>query len=301
MTRTVRRLLLVPVTIAVVGLIVAFGAPIAMERYQAYNMRFGPSAVGCFPLGVSRFGAPPPAGIATSCPTVAGANRRPFSELMIDGAARSLVLLLGAAVMAAVVGTLLGMGVALMRKRALASGGLVGLLSLLAAVPSFFAAYFLQIAVIVVGAREGGNILPVQGFGYDDHIVLPLLAISIPAVAYTAQLVSTRTQDVLESDFIATANAKGLMPSWILLVHVLPHVRPVLLEALGGGLRVSVASLPIVEYLFNWNGIGQLSLQAISLKDVPAFVFCAVVLVTVFAVLSAIADLSRPRALYRPL
>jgi ABC-type dipeptide/oligopeptide/nickel transport system permease component len=287
----------VPLTIAVVGLIVAFGAPIAMERYQAYNMRFGPSAIGCFPVGAARFGVPGP--VSQGCPTVAVANRRPFTELMFDGAVRSLMLLLGAAVMAAVVGTLLGLGVALMRKRALTSGGLVGLLSLLAAVPSFFAAYFLQIVVIVVGAREGGNILPVQGFGYDDHIVLPLLAISIPAVAYTAQLVSTRTQEVLDSDFVTTANAKGLLPSWILLVHVLPHVRPVLLEALGGGLRVSVASLPIVEYLFNWNGIGQLSLQAVSLRDVPAFVFCAVVLVTVFAVLSAIADLSRPRALYR--
>jgi peptide/nickel transport system permease protein len=297
MTRAIRRLLRVPLTIAVVGLIVVFGAPIAMERYQAYNMRFGPSAVGCFPVGSARFGVPGPA--RQDCPTVAVANRRPYTELMFDGAGRSLVLLIGAAVLAAVVGTLLGLAVALMRRRALASGGLVGLLSLLAAVPSFFAAYFLQILVIVVGAREGGNILPVQGFGYDEHIVLPLLAISIPAVAYTAQLVSTRTQDVLESDFITTANSKGLLPSWILLVHVLPHVRPVLLEALGGGLRVSVASLPIVEYLFNWNGIGQLSLQAISLKDVPAFVFCALVLVTVFTLLSAIADLSRPQALYR--
>jgi|GEM_PF-1928703 len=300
MTRTVRRLLLVPLTIAVVGLIVVLGAPIAMERYQAYNLRFGPSAVGCAPTGTGRFGGPPPPGTVSSCPTVAEAHRRPFSELMIDGAGRSLVLLIGAALLAAVVGTLLGLAVALMRKRAVASGGLVGLLSLLAAVPSFFAAYFLQIIVIVVGAREGGNILPVQGFGYDEHIVLPLLAISIPAVAYTAQLVSTRTQEVLDADFITTANAKGLLPSWILLVHVLPHIRPVLFEALGGGLRVSVASLPIVEYLFNWNGIGQLSLQAISLKDVPAFVFCALVLVTVFTLLSAIADLSRPRALYRP-
>ena len=297
MNQIVRRLLLIPLTVGVVGLIVVFGAPLAMERYQAYNMRFGPSAVGCLPVGLSRFGVPGP--VSQGCPTVAVANRRPFTEVMLDGAARSLVLLAGAAVMALVVGTTLGLGVALMRKRALASGGLVGLLSLLAAVPSFFAAYFLQIVVIVVGAREGGNILPVQGFGYDEHIVLPLLAISIPAVAYTAQLVSTRTQDVLESDFITTANSKGLRPSWILVVHVLPHVRPVLLEALGGGLRVSVASLPIVEYLFNWNGIGQLSLQAISLKDVPAFVFCAIVLVTVFATLSAIADLSRPRALYR--
>jgi len=51
---------------------------------------------------------------------------------------------------------------------------------------------------------------------------------------------------------------------------------------------------------FNWNGIGQLSLQAVALKDVPALVVCGVVLVSVFAILSAVADLSRPRALYRP-
>ena len=90
----------------------------------------------------------------------------------------------------------------------------------------------------------------------------------------------------------------GLLASHVIAVHVLPHVRPVLFEALGSGLRVSVASLPIIEFLFNWNGIGSLSVEAVALKDAQAFVFCAVVLVSVFAVLSAIADLSRPRALF---
>ena len=54
---------------------------------------------------------------------------------------------------------------------------------------------------------------------------------------------------MLEADFITTARAKGLGTAWILAVHALPHVRPVLLEALGSGLRVSVASLPIVAGL----------------------------------------------------
>jgi peptide/nickel transport system permease protein len=104
--------------------------------------------------------------------------------------------------------------------------------------------------------------------------------------------------EVLESDFIATANAKGLSTPWILRVHVFPHVRPVVIEALGSGLRASVASLPIIEFLFNWRGIGQLALEAAGIHDVAGFVFSAVVLAGLFAVLSAIADLSRPRALY---
>jgi ABC-type dipeptide/oligopeptide/nickel transport system permease component len=187
-----------------------------------------------------------------------------------------------------------------MRRRALASGGVVGLLALLAAIPSFFVAYFLQILVIVVGAGDdGGRLLPVFGFGYDEHIVLPLLSISIPAIAYTAQLTATRMQDVLDAEFVTTANAKGLLESRIIAVHVLPHVRPVLFEALGSGLRVSVASLPIVEFLFRWNGIGALALQSVGVKDPAAFVFTAVVLVAVFAILGAVADLSRPRVLYR--
>lgn len=290
------RVVAVPLTILVVGAVLAFAAPAAMSQYRAYDIRFGPNS-GCPRVGTSLFS--PTAPTPPPCPSVAEANRRPFVELMIDGAARSLVLLAGAALLAATVGGLLGVAVALLRRRAIASGGVVGLMSLLAAIPSFFAAYFLQITVIVLGAREGGHLLPVYGFGYDDHIVLPLLAISIPAIAFTAQMVSTRMQDVLDADFVTTATAKGLLQSRIIWVHVLPHVRPVLLESLGSGLRVSVASLPIIEYLFHWNGIGQLSLQAVALKDPAAFVACGVVLVSVFAILSAVADLSRPHALYR--
>ncbi|MDQ2952414.1 MAG: ABC transporter permease [Chloroflexota bacterium] len=297
MSSAARRLLVIPVTVFVVVVVLLLAAPTAMQRYDAYDMRFGPGA-GCRPIGQTVFRAGQPPSVQ-SCPTVADANRRPLEELLVDAAARSLVLLVGAAILAATVGTLLGVTAALLRRRALASGGVVGVMSILAAVPSFFAAYFLQIVVIVVGAREGGNILPVQGFGYDSHIVLPLLAISIPAVAYTAQLVATRMQEVLDADFVTTANAKGLLPSWIVRIHVLPHVRPVLIESIGSGLRVSVASLPIVEFLFNWRGIGQLSLQSVALRDVNAFIGCAVVLVVLFATLSAIADLSRPRALYR--
>jgi len=295
MTSTVARLVRVPLVVVAVWAVLAVVVPLAMSQYSPYVPRPG---IGCFTATRS------PAGgftLVNTCLSLADLYRRPFLELMVDGMFRSLALLVGASILALSIGTLLGVTAALLRRRALASGAIVATTSLLTAVPAFFVAYFLQIAVIVLAASaDVSRILPVYGFGYDDHLVLPLIAISLPAIAYTAQLTATRMQDVLESDFITTANAKGLATSWILGIHVLPHVRPVLLEGLGSGLRVSVASLPIVEFLFNWRGIGQLALEAVGVHDAAGFVFSAVVLAALFATLSALADLSRPRALYAP-
>lgn len=295
MSYVAARLLRVPLVTTLIGVLLASLVPVAMRQYAPFRVG---QATPCVNAVFGPFGS---VTISNCERTLSDVYRRPFADLMLDATARSLVLLAGAAVLALVLGALVGVALALLRRRAFASGGIVGLLALMAAIPSFFLAYFLQILVIVLGAgEEGGRLLPVFGFGYDEHVILPLVSIAVPAIAYTAQLTATRMQDVLDAEFVTTANAKGLLQSRIIFVHVLPHVRPVLFEALGSGLRVSVASLPIIEFLFGWNGIGALALQAVGVRDAPAFVFTAVVLVAVFAVLGAIADLSRPRALYRP-
>ena len=228
MSRVVARVLAVPLVVLVVWAVLAIVAPIAMAQYPQYSPRAG---ISCQPVVIlSRASTLLPA----SCGSLAEAYHLGFLDLLVDATLRSLTLLVGAAVLALVVGTLLGVAIALQRRRAFAGGALMGATSLVAAVPSFFVAYFLQIVVIVIGAgRTGGQLLPVFGFGYDTHIVLPLVALSLPAVTCTAQLMATRLQDVLDSDFVTTANAKGLPTSWIVGVHVLPHARPVLLEAVG--------------------------------------------------------------------
>jgi peptide/nickel transport system permease protein len=190
---------------------------------------------------------------------------------------------------------LVGITAALLRRRAVSSGIVLGATSVIAAVPSFFLAYFLQILFIFIGGATGHTILPVFGFGLDGHLVLPLLALSAPAVATTAQLTAVRMGEVFDADFITTANAKGLLPSWIIKVHVLPHVLPVSLEAVGSGLRVAVASLPIVEYILLWNGIGFVALQSIALRDPAALTACAIVLGALFALTSLLLDLRRTR------
>jgi len=289
------RLLRIPLTVVVVSIALVAAVPFAMSLYSPYFVRAG---IFCVRVGppVSSSG-PFPAGM---CRGLADLYRVPFTDLFVESMFRSLALLIGAAVLALVVGTLLGVAAGLLRRRVWAAGAIIGVTTLITAVPAFFVAYFLQIAVILVGATpEGGNLLPVFGFGYDSHLVLPLLSISAPAIAYTAQFTAARTSEVLDMDFITAAHARGLPTLWILRVHVLPHVRPVVFEGLGSGLRISVASLPIIEYLFLWRGIGQLALEAVGVHDAAGLIFCAVVLAGFFTTLSAIADISRPRALYR--
>jgi peptide/nickel transport system permease protein len=288
---TLLRLVRVPATVVVVWIALAALVPVAMARYAPYVVRPG---IQCVRVPV-RPGEPLP----IDCRGLADLYRIPFADLMVQSTLRSLALLVAAAALAITVGALLGVCIALLRRRVWTTSTIVAGVTLLTAVPAFFVAYFLQVVVIVTGASaEGGRLLPVFGFGYDEHVVLPLLSISLPAIAFTAQLTATRMEDVLDSDFITAANARGLRTSWILGVHVMPHVLPVVLEALGSGLRVSVASLPIVEFLFQWRGIGQLALESVGVHDAATLIFSAVVLTTLFATLSAVADLSRPRALY---
>jgi ABC-type dipeptide/oligopeptide/nickel transport system permease component len=287
----------VPLVALVLWAVLGVLGPLAMARYDAYVMSAGPG-FSCprIPAGV--------AGVSRSLRTcgapLTALYERPLPALIADAGLRSIVLLVGAAIIALTLGVFIGAVAGAVRRRALASGAVLVVTGLTASIPSFFVAYFLQIAVIVFGANAtGSRFLPVYGFGYDEHIVLPLLAVAIPAVAVTAQLTAARVSDVLEADFITTANAKGLPQSWIMWVHVLPHALPVALEGLGSGLRISVASLPIVEYIFQWQGIGYVALQAIASRDPAALTASAIVLVTLFALLSFIADVGRPRFAYR--
>lgn len=290
----------VPLVALALWVVLGVLAPLAMARYDAYMITGGPGAV-CpnqqnFPgvVGIPRSiricGAP-----------LTEVYEMPLTALIADAALRSVVLLVGAAIIALTLGVFIGAVAGAVRRRAIASGAVLAVTGLTASIPSFFVAYFLQIAVIVFGANRvtGTRFLPVYGFGYDEHVVLPLLAVAIPAVAVTAQLTAARVSDVLEAEFITTANAKGLLQSWIMRVHVLPHALPVALEGLGSGLRISVASLPIVEYIFQWNGIGYVALQSIANGDPEALTASAIVLVTLFALLSFIADVGRPRFAYR--
>jgi peptide/nickel transport system permease protein len=283
------RLLRVPVTILVLAIAFAVLAPLAMGQYQAVTLGqgIGPSLRVTIVNGIGN--------VTTFVPSIETQYQAPLETVILQATGRSLALLLGVAVFSLCFGVLVGVTAALLRRRIFAAGAILGVTSVIAAIPSFFLAFLLQFLIIFIGGAAGHSVLPVFGYGLDGHLVLPLLALSAPSVAMTAQLTATRMGEVFDADFVTTALAKGLLPSWIIRVHILPHVLPVSLEAVGGGLRVAVASLPIVEYMLLWNGIGYVALQSIALRDPAALTACAVVLGTLFACTSLLLDLRRTR------
>jgi len=143
-------------------------APLAMARYDPYLFTAGPTAT-CprnIPAGVTFTRA-----LRTCGTPLSEQYEEPLPLLIADAGMRSVVLLLGAAVIALTLGVAIGAISGAVRRRAFASGAMLAATGLTAAIPSFFVAYFLQIAVIVFGANQvtGTRFLPVYGFGYDEH------------------------------------------------------------------------------------------------------------------------------------
>ena len=188
--------------------------------------------------------------------------------LVLTTFSRSAGLLLLSLGVAAALGVSLGIAMALARRR----GGapLVLLLSILGvSTPSFLFAMLLWVANIQVHRQFKITVLPAAGFGWDAHLVMPALVLAARPLAQIAQVTYVSLSEVLRQDYIRTARAKGLAWPVVRDRHALRNVLIPILNTLGTSLRLSLASLPVVEYFFDWSGVGLALLEAISLGMVP--------------------------------
>ncbi|MCI0182744.1 MAG: ABC transporter permease [Acidibacillus sp.] len=111
--------------------------------------------------------------------------------------------------------------------------------------------------------------LPVGGTGGFNFVILPALTYAITGAAYYARLLKSSMIDVMSSDYIRTARAKGASPNRVIFGHALRNaIIPVM--TYGG---IDIASLfggvVVIEDVFGYSGIGQLTVQAINNLDVP--------------------------------
>ena len=128
------------------------------------------------------------------------------------------------------------------------------------------------------------NWLPVGGTGGFDYIILPGLTYAITGAAYYSRLLKASMLDVLSSDYIRTAKAKGASPARIIFGHALRNgIIPALTY---GGIDVAAlfGGVVVIEDVFGYSGLGQLAVQAISNLDVPV-IMGTVLFATMFVVL----------------
>jgi len=124
-------------------------------------------------------------------------------------------------------------------------------------------------------------LVPVGGWGTVAHLPLPVFTLALPLIAYITRLTRVGMLDVLGSDFIRTARAKGLAPRTVIWKHALkPAFLPVL-SYLGPATASALTGSFVVEKLFGVPGIGQHFVNAALNRD-PGLIMSTVL---VFAAL----------------
>lgn len=184
------------------------------------------------------------------------------TSVVADTYVKSMGLLLISLVFAAALGVGLGSLAAYWEGSPLSLGLLTGTL-LGVSLPTFFSALLLQVLEIRWYQRTGMRLVPVGGFGWDAHVVLPALVLAARPLAQVARITFASLSEAAQQDFVRTARAKGLHPRYVWSSHVVPNAAVPILTALGVSLRFSLGSLPVVEYYFGWPGLGASLLSAI--------------------------------------
>ncbi len=190
----------------------------------------------------------------------------PVTEVIAPALSKSLGLLAASLLLATLLGVILGL---LAAGRRHSGWALPILLTSIAgiSVPSFFAALILHWIIVRWTRSFGQPLLPLVGFGWDLHIILPALVLAARPVAQITRVTFVSVGDILDHDFIRTAHGKGLKPRHVMNRHVIRNAAIPILTVVGLSLRFSLSSLPVVEYLFRWPGIGFTLLKSISHQD----------------------------------
>ncbi|MBN1399739.1 MAG: ABC transporter permease [Anaerolineae bacterium] len=186
----------------------------------------------------------------------------PVGALLASAYPKSLGLLAIALLFSASIGVPLGVAAALQRH----SGWSLGVLSLTLvgiSLPTFLIAALLQTLEILWYRATGTRLFAVGGYGWDLRLVVPTLVLGARPLAMLMRVSYMSFTDALEQDYVNTARAKGLSRRAITWSHVYPNAAMPILTALCVSLRFALGSLPVVEYLVGWPGLGVRLLETI--------------------------------------
>jgi oligopeptide transport system permease protein len=209
------------------------------------------------------------------------------SELIGDALPVSMLVGGLAMLLALAVGILSGSLAALYRDswidRSITAVSLTGI-----SIPIFVVAPLL-VLVFAVSLRW----LPAGWSGGDGilRLVLPVLALALPQIAYIARLLRASLVDVLGSDFVRTARAQGLPTSRILVVHALkPALLPVI-SYLGPAVASILTGSVVVEQIFGIPGLGQFFVTGALNRDYTLVLGIVVFYAVLIVVLNLLVDL----------
>jgi peptide/nickel transport system permease protein len=125
-----------------------------------------------------------------------------------------------------------------------------------------------ELLVLVFAARL--HLLPTNGYGGPQYFVLPVITLAALPLGRLTQIVRSAMLDQLGQQYMLVGEALGLRTSNRLFKHALKNAGIPIVTMMGWELGRLIAGFTVlVEYVFNWPGVGLLAFQAIQHHDIP--------------------------------
>ena len=144
------------------------------------------------------------------------------------------------------------------------------------------------------------DLLPVQGYvsiregfiPFIRHLILPTLTLGLTYTALLARITRASLLEVLQSDYIRTANAKGVRPAMVLFLHALKNAAVPVVTTVGVGFALLIGGVVITESVFALPGLGRLTVDAVLQRDYSIIQGITLIFSLVYAVVNLVVDLS---------
>ncbi len=221
---------------------------------------------------------------------------RPITQDILERFPRTLQLAAAAMLLAAVTGITLGV-ISAHRPGGWIDRSALGLAYLGISFPVYWVGLIL-ILIFAVMLRW----LPPSGYGGIEYLILPALALGMRSIAFLARMTRSSMLEVLGSDYVRTARAKGLRERAVLTRHALRNALIPVITILGLDFGYYLTGSILTETIFSWPGLGRYVVNAIARRDLPAIQGAVLFMSVVFVIVNLVTDLiyakTDPRVVY---
>ncbi|MGB3008042.1 MAG: ABC transporter permease [Chitinophagaceae bacterium] len=226
-------------------------------------------------------------------------SKREVWTILMQALPGTLMLAVAAMFIAVMIGIPLGVIAAVKRNTWLDTSAVFSSIVGISA-PSFFMGIIMVYLFGFVLSDWTGLHIAGSWFTIDDeghrritmqNLILPAITLGIRPLAIITQLTRSAMLDVLDQDYIRTAYAKGLSKKAVIWKHGLKNALNPVITAITGWFAELLAGAFFVEYIFGWQGIGKVTVDALEKLDYPVVMGSVLIAATFFIIINILADI----------
>lgn len=163
--------------------------------------------------------------------------------------------------------------------------------SLLALIGQAMPVFWLGMILIVAFSVQR-HWLPAFGRGGIEHLILPAITLGMHGAAMTSRLLRSAMLEVLNSDYLRTARAKGVAEYRVVMKHAFKNALLPVITVIGLQFAHLLSGSVVTETVFAWPGVGRLIVQAISNRDYPLVQAGVLVMAFIFVLANLMVDIA---------